>query len=413
MIIYITKRYLPFYYICISLFIRFVSSNCDSYLSCIECVLSNCNWNTQNNNCISIVLNESGMLPYLNDCEDIQITSNLCENIDNNSIPFNAQIKTNVNTPLNNNYIFCKWEIYSFQKSKAIILNFNKQNEIQSNTFFNLEIHYNDQTITTKSLNEKDDNYKLEIKNAKKIIFIYYIHSISSSVFDSSPFEIEFTYQSKNKTNITLIITISLGIFVIIVITIAIIIFMIKRNKTKGDTPSEHIHHRKRRFTVRNAKHLIAMKHLHELFLKLNILKYDQSLNEFGNNCTICLEQFKYKVSVVKGICGHIFHEKCLKELLYKDINKDEHKCPNCNGNLVEEESHTGSRKAKRRLTAILILNNKNQIENSARSSSRTSSTRNIICSHTPLDELFNNNNDMINKQPISKETIDNPISHS
>jgi hypothetical protein len=71
------------------------------------------------------------------------------------------------------------------------------------------------------------------------------------------------------------------------------------------------------------------MKHLRDLFLKLNILKYDQTLNKFGNNCTICLEQFKYKVSVVKGICGHIFHEKSLKELLYKDINKDENKCPN------------------------------------------------------------------------------------
>jgi hypothetical protein len=104
---------------------------------------------------------------------------------------------------------------------------------------------------------------------------------------------------------------------------------MIKRNKTRGDTPSEHIHHRRRRFTVRNVKHLIAMKHLRDLFLKLNILKYDQTLNKFGNNCTICLEQFKYKVSVVKGICSHIFHEKSLKELLYKDINKDEHKCPN------------------------------------------------------------------------------------
>ena len=108
---------------------------------------------------------------------------------------------------------------------------------------------------------------------------------------------------------------------------------MIKRNKIKGDTLSEHIHHRKRFFTVRNAKHLIAMKHLHDLFLKLNILKYDQTLNEFENN--------------------------------------------------------------------------------SAKSSSRISSTRNIICSYTPLDELFNKNNDMINKQPISKETINNLIYHS
>ena len=186
------------------MFIYIQTSKCNSYLSCIECVLSNCNWNTQNNNCVSVISNELGILPYLNNCEDIQITSNLCENIDNNSIPFNAQIKTNVNTPLNNNYVFCKWEIYSFTKNKVIILNFNKQNEIQSNTFVNLEIHYNDQTITTQSLNDKDNDYKLEIKHANKIIFIYYIHSISSSVFDSSPFEIEFTYQRKTKQTLHL-----------------------------------------------------------------------------------------------------------------------------------------------------------------------------------------------------------------
>ena len=68
----------------------------------------------------------------------------------------------------------------------------------------NLEIHYNHRTIITQSLNDKDDNYKLEIKNAKKIIFIYYIHSIYSSVFDSSPFEIEFTYQRKTKQTLHL-----------------------------------------------------------------------------------------------------------------------------------------------------------------------------------------------------------------
>ena len=51
------------------------------------------------------------------------------------------------------NFIFLQKSLY----------NFNKRNEIQTNTFFNLEIHYNDQTITTQSLNDKDDDNKLEI----------------------------------------------------------------------------------------------------------------------------------------------------------------------------------------------------------------------------------------------------------
>lgn len=380
----------------ISQFIQILSSSCILYSTCIECILSNCDWNTQNNNCISLVSKGPGILSHLTSCEDIETTTDFCENTETNSIPFKAQIKSNVNTPLDNNYIFCKWEINEISANKVIILNFNKQDDLSSNTFFNLELHYKDKTIATQSLKNKDNHYEYEIKDVNKIIFIYYVHSLSSFEFESSPFEIEFSYQSKKKTNITLIITLSIGIFIFVILAIAIIVFLIMKYKNKEKLTVEDMPRRRRHFTRRNTRHLINSKHLHDLFLKLNILKYDNSLNEFGNICTICLEQFKPKVSVVKGICGHIFHEQCLKELLYKDMDKDEHKCPNCNGNLVEEDSYDKSRANKKRLTAILMLRNPQQMNINETENMQTPSLKKPIRCHSLSDNTINSKNEMI-----------------
>ena len=56
---------------------------------------------------------------------------------------------------------------------------------------------------------------------------------------------------------------------------------------------------------------------------------YDNKLNEYGNNCTICLEIFKNGSEIVKLFCKHLFHANCFKKWCIKGILNP--KCPNSN----------------------------------------------------------------------------------
>jgi hypothetical protein len=54
---------------------------------------------------------------------------------------------------------------------------------------------------------------------------------------------------------------------------------------------------------------------------------------EYGDNCTICMENFiENKSVIVTTKCNHSFHQKCFKNWAYKNIICP--KCPNCN-NLI------------------------------------------------------------------------------
>jgi len=54
--------------------------------------------------------------------------------------------------------------------------------------------------------------------------------------------------------------------------------------------------------------------------------------------CTICMKNFIYNSSVIiKTKCGHIFHEKCFKKSIYKNIICP--RCPNCKYPILGPES--------------------------------------------------------------------------
>lgn len=60
-----------------------------------------------------------------------------------------------------------------------------------------------------------------------------------------------------------------------------------------------------------------------------NILK-----EQYGDNCTICLNNFLNNIVIYKTPCEHIFHKECFNKYL-KNIKKDKLICPNCNQNLI------------------------------------------------------------------------------
>ena len=58
-------------------------------------------------------------------------------------------------------------------------------------------------------------------------------------------------------------------------------------------------------------------------FNKLNKCKYN---NNYNNNCTICLDEFKLEQSIIRFPCKHNYHINCIKEWLCNNSNK----CPLC-----------------------------------------------------------------------------------
>ena len=76
---------------------------------------------------------------------------------------------------------------------------------------------------------------------------------------------------------------------------------------------------------------------LDELFsTKMVEHTYKSEYNKYGGGCSICLEEFKKKSKVSKTPCNHVFHYKCIKDWLYKNIKNP--KCPNCNKEVLSND---------------------------------------------------------------------------
>ncbi len=56
---------------------------------------------------------------------------------------------------------------------------------------------------------------------------------------------------------------------------------------------------------------------------------------DYGDICTICMENFSEHITINKTPCEHIFHKKCFDKYLKSIKNKDKLLCPNCNQNLL------------------------------------------------------------------------------
>ena len=89
---------------------------------------------------------------------------------------------------------------------------------------------------------------------------------------------------------------------------------------------------------------------------------YDAKKNQYGSNCTICLEEYKSDESVCVLKCNHIFHETCIRDFFKKNINSL--KCPNCNKEL--EDSIDTIRVEENQVNSVLVRNNgqNNQVNN-------------------------------------------------
>jgi hypothetical protein len=65
-----------------------------------------------------------------------------------------------------------------------------------------------------------------------------------------------------------------------------------------------------------------------------NTKKYARENNLVGENCPICLEEFKSQCTLHKTRCNHHFHPKCLRQLKEQYQNRRRIRCPMCRTNL-------------------------------------------------------------------------------
>ena len=74
---------------------------------------------------------------------------------------------------------------------------------------------------------------------------------------------------------------------------------------------------------------------------KIEEVQYNNNYKEdYGDNCTICMNNFLNDIIIYKTPCEHIFHKECFNKYLKNIQNKDKLICPNCNQNLLVNKKY-------------------------------------------------------------------------
>ena len=86
----------------------------------------------------------------------------------------------------------------------------------------------------------------------------------------------------------------------------------------------------------------IRKKYGNPLVVKILLKKYIEEMEynknifeNYGDNCTICVNNFVKDEIIYKTSCEHIFHKNCFNKFLKNIKNNDKLVCPNCNQNLL------------------------------------------------------------------------------
>ena len=103
----------------------------------------------------------------------------------------------------------------------------------------------------------------------------------------------------------------------------------------QNDDNSFEINHEERMENIRK-------KYGNSLLIKILLKKqikevvYNQALGEeFGDNCTICMDSFSINIIIYQTPCEHFFHKACFDKYLRGVKSTDKLTCPNCNQNLL------------------------------------------------------------------------------
>ena len=115
---------------------------------------------------------------------------------------------------------------------------------------------------------------------------------------------------------------------------------------------------------LENIRKKYGNKMLIKILIKQQIEEviYDKNLGlEYGDNCTICVNNFIENMEIYKTPCEHFFHKDCLNKYLKKLKKKSKLTCPNCNQNLLVNKKFLKLRHENKKIN---IKDNKITIKN-------------------------------------------------
>ena len=135
----------------------------------------------------------------------------------------------------------------------------------------------------------------------------------------------------------------------------------------------------------------LLKKHIEEIPYSKNLM------GEYGDNCTICMENFIENIIISKTPCEHIFHKGCFDKYLKEIQKKDKLLCPNCNQNLLINKKYLKLRVKTKNIEIKKNLINKKEIKESELNLENDLKNKNSIMTNRNEDNLsINSNNEII-----------------
>jgi len=163
-----------------------------------------------------------------------------------------------------------------------------------------------------------------------------------------------------------------------------------------------NLHHEERMENIRK-------KYGNSLLIKILIKKIIEEVvnnktfqEEYEDNCTICMENFKNSATIYKTPCEHFFHKECFNKFLKNIKDKDKLICPNCNQNLLINKKYL---KLRAKPNKIQIESNKVKIINLNINKNKNINEEKDIKNNNNINitskNIENENNNINNKESL------------
>lgn len=327
--------FIYFYLLYSSLIISFSSSQslpCSSFTDCYNCTsfftsTSACIWS--NNQCSFTMKPPLQWYDRYSECEASSNALQYCMNININTIPLTARLVDNQGVFGTEN-IYCEWKMQN-NKDKTVHFNFTRyENDINDN--YALYYRRNDGNSNIVTIN--DTSTSITLSKTEYITFKFF----SNSPKHNLPFAASFSYDEQKSKAYSYIIVFSVIAGIILLCAGLCALFCLCSKHQLSKRLRKRNERRQSDITSKEDTTEINIFDINKFFnTQCFPMKYDSQLNAFGSNCTICLEGFKEKTRVIKLTCGHLFHEKCIKEWCNKELKGP--KCPNCNEDIIKKNS--------------------------------------------------------------------------